>query len=345
MMGGVSLTRARRRWGRKARQNIRQAWKIIRVNTQKTILRWQAVSTYDTISGGKLQLRLRGTGAVRDTPLHIYDLSGTINYDGTATVAATPGKYMTFSGNGELALGAVAFGTLPGQELSAPGTVNNAWQYETTEQSSTSNLQYPHQQDKLDWVNVKLLLYGSQAQAVKYKIDFVQLADDWLDPDSTVNDLFKGADRNRFWFNMIKQYTYNPILTPQTRDIKALKVLRSYSCIIEPTLTIDQPADGGIVPRTKELNLFYRMNRSQKYDWLDNQSLTSPVGDDGVYLETAGVEQIQNPSNKATVHPKARIHMIIRALSTKTGQTVDYDPKYNPSYDIVIRKCHSQLSP
>lgn len=346
MSGYNSLSKARRRWGRKARQNLRQAWKILRVNRQDTIYRFQQVSQYDTSSGGGYEIRLKTNGdGTRDCPLHIYNLSSVINYNGTAEVTQSPARYMIFSGGGDLFSGTATFGLLPGQRLDKPGDANFNWQLEKTEQNATSNIQYPHAADQLNWVNVKLLLYGSQAAAIKYRIDFIQLSDQWLDPwEPFPSSSELGQDRNRFWFNMVKEYTYNPILTPQPRDLKNAKILRTYQCIIEPTKT-DEPTGvgGAIVPHTKQLNIFYRMNRTQRYDWQDNTN--EPAVDSLVTLENAAVEQITVPVNKPDVHPRARVFMVIRALSTVQGQTADYDIKYNPSYDIIIRKSHSQLSP
>ncbi len=343
--GGQVLSKASRRWGRKARQNLRQAWKVLRVNKQQTIYRWQGVSQFDTGTGGFFKLRQKGELAeTRDTPLHIYTLTGVRQETGTIAV---PAQYMQYTAGGNLYTGNVSFQTLFGQIPQNPGSVLDTWNYEKVENNqSSSTLLYPHQADQLDWVSVKLLLYGSTSQPVKYQIDFVQLTDTWLDPqlggpNATPDQL---TDRNRFWFNMIKQYTYNPILTPQTRDLKALKVLRSYSCTINPTLTTEQTGPGDVIaPHTKELNIFYRMNRTQRYDWIDSSSVPTP---NDITLNNAGVEAIVNPNLKNDVHPRAKVFMIIRALST-VGQPAgtDYVPKFNPSYDIVIRKSHSQLSP
>ena len=115
-------------------------------------------------------------------PMHIYDITSTNNIIGGSSYEYTPGWSLGFmcppAAQGTASN--VIFSKLCGQNNS--GIVEStAWLTEDGLGSATLNA--PIRRDLLNYVNAKLLLYAPAKMVTDYKIELVQLKDDYLHPE------------------------------------------------------------------------------------------------------------------------------------------------------------------
>ena len=275
-------------------------------------------------------------------PMHIYDITSTNNIIGGSSYEYTPGWSLGFmcppAAQGTASN--VIFSKLCGQNNS--GIVEStAWLTEDGLGSATLNA--PIRRDLLNYVNAKLLLYAPAKMVTDYKIELVQLKDDYLHPEfiQSNSNVSSTADFNKesisFWQAYCSKSLKHPIASTNPEYHKHVKVLKSLNITMQPRSSSETDAAVG---HTKVVNIFSRLNRICKYDWLT-------TGLDNL-MQNQSSYPVQNGSCQNVVEPRARIYLTIQALTptsyaynfaNSTSGTVDY----NPSYDILLRTKHTSL--
>lgn len=347
--------RSKYKLGKKKRLSLQ---KLVRNNKSYSIYRYQGLTSLDT-AGGYFPCNTNqagGTGPVL-WPLHIFDLTNAPNllFDGTSNNvvsdlmhfrAVTPGTDPTSN--------IVFEATRASQNQDGTGVVPGVWLYEKAVGGPTVFNNVPEFGNVLEWVQFKLMLYGTLTRPVRWRVELIQLRYDWLHPDffvrtstdpGTLNPDYL-QQRNAFWQYMLKPYTTTPLNTQATFNKGLYTVVKTLcDTIIEPKLSTEPnaqattwPNTGGTpLPHQKELNVFYRMNRKVRYDWNDN---------DGVNMATSNLGWQQNLGEcQTSVAPRARMYLMIRATApvNNTGAQPSAAVLSDPTFDIMIRKKHAKL--
>jgi hypothetical protein len=152
----------------------------------------------------------------------------------------------------------------------------------------------------------------------------------------------QGRERNAFLGSLVQPYAYSPLVVNNFQQGKYFKILKRNFVMIQPVQSTELPsgATGTVTnPHQRQLDLFLRMNRKCRYDWVGR---TQVDANDGAYdLNTGELNQID-------VDPKARIFLMVRATCCEMQTSTDDWPiqavtRYQPSYDIVIRKSHTKI--
>lgn len=348
LRGGGSLgfihtyDRRRYRVGRRPRKNVRQLWKRAKQGMDAVVYRWQGMNKFDSLSVGycPLAYRMQTGGTTAHFPLHLFNLTGRPNYvrdipTGTSTFWTPMPAYVLTGPTGST--GNFAWSYLGGQGANGSSGSHagyKAWQLEHSDHAVTNNA--PLSGDTLDWVQAKIMLYGTNTTPTKFMIDVVQFMDDTLYPqtygtdwpvvDPPVNTYDPGAptedvkgtrERNQFWQSMVKPLVYSPLVVGNYGEAKVgkkMKIIRSMTHMINPTSLVDTTSGAGtprVIPNMRQVELFIRFNRNQNYDY-EGRVQVDP--DDASYVQT-----IQNTIN-IDVKPKARIFLMLRALCPDSGQ-------------------------
>lgn len=250
------------------------------------------------------------TTGTLSVPVHLYDLTACPNVINNVKVDPAIGWFPKFSNPTDT-------GTLS-------WTTGATMQVENITGANSIVDNYPGANDTLDWVSARMLFYAPTQRASRIQVDVVQIKDTRLVPDATTGvSQFATA----FWQAMAKRYAYNPLEQGDSRYQKYLKVLDSKTFIME-----SKESTEAVNTHMKELNLFYRLNRRCTYNWEDQDKMAM-LSQEGQY---------NNDTNmKTQVHPRARIFLMIRA---QAGNSTAQTTTLHPTYDIVIRTKHSQMS-
>lgn len=271
------------------------------------------------------------TNNVRTLPCVWWDLTACINHVGGSI--SKPGCMYQLSKS-------IAAGTdgniawRPVNGLTLDGTTStNTWEVEKSEHGASNNDSYPGASSVLQWAAIELELWGQQQYHTKWTVELCQFNED-VHPDPAVAVANTGGPYEMYWDSMIKSYAYSPLYSGSINGFKGKKrkVLRRYNLDIDPTSTTETNAD----PHCRTFKLFFRFNRRCNYDWQKS-------GGNGQTITE--FDDIDAPSeiasNQVTVHPNARIYLMLRAT--------DYNPKASfaaqsvsntPSYSWKIRTRH-----
>lgn len=323
------LNQSNRNSGRRLRFSTKFTRKYVRKQTELQKYRFGQISNYGGLTGPLIFPNFQtGNGATKQAPCTLIDLCGTYNLDGNSLI--TPQTTWNINFTDETGSGSVQF---------VPATAG--WQLAPLDISGGQNtvVSYaPKKQDFLKWVKINLLFYTPLSIPTKISVQMVQFKDPRFVPlgttypQTTETATFNPA--TAFWRNYLKDYMYNPISPSSGVDMsKWMKVLHSDTFILNPKDT-DETSN----TRYKIHKIFKNFNRFQNYAYETNY--------DSVNLDSVDLP-VRTGENDVTVHPRARVYLIIRAMSVEQ-QAETYPPAnwWNlwPSADIYVETCHMNSS-
>lgn len=343
MPAGAELSYDRYKGGRRAKQNLRGAWKVLNSNKQRNIYFAEYLNRFMTNSSypGYQQIKTAfagssATGAMSSLPLHLYSLSAAPQITNGSISKPTCGHVLQLSD--AASTGYVKFLNLA-----------NNWDLQNVSGSSTGVQSFPGQIDNLKSVSIKLALFGSQTRATKYCIQLVQLRKPYLHPEfvNYQTNTSEQAAARVFYDQLTKDYSFSPVSFINSPSQKDIKVLKTWTKIIQPRLTTEQQdvigeltAGGstlGAMPHCELLNIYHIFNRTQRYNWSDNQTTAEPTGTS----DTPPAQQLGDNRNDVTWN--ARVYLMVRALAPIIQYSDGFDSGACPSYDISIRTYHENL--
>lgn len=312
MSGRPEYSKYRKVLGRRPTVARKQR-KLIKASLQSQIWSHRNYSQYGGISGAYSLPNISTTPSTGTLtcPLALFDLTSSPNNVGGSFASPNIKYDLTFT---DPTSGATIVWNNPA----------NPWDLERAPLASSAFSSVPLWNTLLDWVSIKLLLYPATSLASKFAVQIVQFNDERLNPPvsgGAVADTFAIG----FWQAMMKPYVYNPLETGDVQYSKYLKVLHNFTFTIDPKETTE---NSNVV---KEVNIFKRMNRTLRYDWVD--------GDKMAMLLEEGQINVATPTYYT--HPRARIYLMIRAFSKNSAASSTAN---HPSFDIVLRKKHSSVT-
>lgn len=338
-------------------RDYKRSYKLGNVTTKKLIkntidkMRWR-FQRLDTFSGqGALWLARDRTASVSNYPFYLFDLTCMDNSIGASGTQNNPiiGYRLRSSGS------VFDFTPVDGQGgtgLSA-GTYNTGGWICETAPGASATLKYPHDSCILNWVNVKLNVWGAKAKPTKVYVQLVQLPE-WMQPDDvmdittaslpsgiTIKESNGGmvagtsfaSPTTSAYTQILTKLLENPISQSSRGRKESFKVIKSQTIIIDPTSTTESDQN----PHCKTVSLFYKFGRRQNFNWehglsgeLTALDLTDNVNDYAVD---------QAAPNTCYVHPKARYFLMVSAHNYYLP-AVDAAPSNtnDASFDILIRK-------
>lgn len=277
--------------------------------------RWQGITNFDTDGG---YFKLRNYQDVSNNvfmPINIFDLSCKqatgVGYQpywiGTASTADIGMQSMT-----------------PQNTSGAAGT--NQFYNEVEDDAAV----IPNDECLLDWVNIRLNLYGARKRTTIFKIAFFRCIDEQSDPidgaSTHVNKkiLFDELQRPLIYSNLQQR--------PNIQTKRVIRWIKSYTYVVAPVTSIDLNTTVGNI---HEANIKLRVNSMMKYDWSSDGTAdllghAQADGDDFIARTTA--------SNQPRVERSKRLYMMISAFAPERSTTEALDTSIDPSYDIIIRR-------
>lgn len=317
---------------------LMRTMRIVGGNTEKTKWSFRALNKFGGTQGKaslkSIQTGLTGTAIYM--PLHIYDLTCVNNSNSGTPIFPTIGNHLKFSTE----LDAIASTPVQAQWEAIYqdlGSSNGAWIANTGPSGDTVvptavTGQIEGGNAFLDYVSVKLLLYGATAQPNKFLIELIQITKDDLvpNPEAVQAAGVPTQLHTAFWQYMSKRFCYNPIDTNNTNMRRYYKVLKSLTVEFDPKESSETSTN-----RYKEVRMFLKMNRKLDYRWKEDDLIAMSTGD----------TQKNLASNQCYVHPRARVFLMIRALNPFQGPSATSTAANTPTYDIVLDKVHRNLNP
>lgn len=303
---------------------IAQMNRIMKLNQEKLIFRWNGVKNFD--DNGFYWLRNRLIADRRYMPCYAFDLTSCINQrDGTQVLSA-PLSQMYLIG-GQVGFDATSHVGPDGTTIT-PNLYVEQGSYATAGADISPIL--PHNKDILKWLAINMNCWGAKAKSTKFTIQIVRFKDEKLVPTHLTA---ASEQRTALFQNIIKPYAYNPISTTATQLKKYYKVLKTETFMIQPTSTTESDAD----PHVKTVKWFVRLNRLLDYVQRHNNLATNAdVVDQADFSVNVGGQ------NDCYVKPEQRLYLMIYA-SNFAIDAEDTNAE-TPSFDLSVRMCHQTVA-
>lgn len=370
----------RRTSGRKLSQPAKLQ-KLVSALTQPIITRWQNVAKGTTgmdATSGAFPLNYQSAAASPGTnvyPYYLFDLTGmpnaTVAPSSTATAYLYPNvgyrlnRTRTDAGATELnnQFKYAVTGCVMGKE---DGTLGSyfSWLYERKPRQI-----WPMGSAMLDWVDVRLQVYGATNKPTRVNVKLVRFTDEDVVPQAytmtdafgtgiassdddpsvsaSVNDTLKKW--NEWHMGQVDTLISCPI---QKRDHlnlgRKMQILYTESIDINPTSNTESDTRGHI----KAIKLFKRLNRVTRFD---HQAQTTAVNNPGSGIAGVGPSKEMDPNifdyargdnldenrdMKCYAKKMSRIFLLISAQSPVDGV---FAAASHASFDLIIRRRHSVI--
>lgn len=262
-------------------------------------------------------------------PCNVFDLTSVANWTNGAVNSYAPlwalrKKTIT---SATVTNGQYEWYALQGQQPT--GTNSTVWQVEKSSHRTNTQMAYPNEQSVLKWASIELELWGMKNHPTKWTVEVCQFSED-VCPVQAVN---ADGNYNEFWDSMLKQYQYNPLANNSNGfGKKVFKVLRRYNVDIDPTASFENDAD----PHVKTMKIFLRFNRRCNFEWKYSNAAGQTAADFG----SVNWQQEDN-ENQATVHPNARVFLMLRASNYNyLTDNTQISSANTPSYSIKVKTQH-----
>lgn len=325
---------------------LQQVWKVLNANKKKSIYAFAFVNRMGVPANageppGSVNVGSNWNGATIGTgdgalPLHLISLSQVPNYNGTSLV--NPAAYNVLFRAGSS--GGMFFTGLSGTYTPVD-----------TPASSTTYGAFPNSCDILSGVSIKMLLHGCLNRSTKFRIDLVQLLEPYLHPDYQKGD-FSGPPTAEasatiaFYDELTREYTYSGATFCNGNATKGkIRYLKSWTHTFQPRSTTEAmvTTDDATVPsqlalpHCRQFNIYQRFNRTQRYDWQESAATAEPTSN------TTDNPSITTGLNRPDVTYRARIYLMIRALSPIPTVNGKWKIGVHPSMDISVRTYHESI--
>lgn len=326
---------------------------LVNGSRQAQYWRWSNLNPYNYILGGGLKANYNpsitpATPACR-YPLYLVDLECLQNANGGTVY--TPYVVYRLASTSNVNTSKLWFDTTTSLPQAASGSLSssNTWQKENLPSSiAGASVTLPYRRVLQNWVDIKLLMYGTTKYVTTFDVELIKLKDDWLHPDwwsdaSAVTDPINTLavnqgnenlynNRQAFWQMMLAQSiahplnSQDPLLKNQYRVVQ-----RICSTTIQPKNTSEPNL---LVPHMQRQDCFLKYNKMLRYDWDDVGYLS------GGTTSVSGAFESNTGELKTVTRPKTRTYLMIRARAVvpATSTTDVYDPSTDPTFDLFIRK-------
>lgn len=296
--------------------------KLSKLRMDGTTLFWRTLANPDVGYGSQYFSNFYTAGTPAGLPCWVWELNSCYNVVNEVSNYASPCYEMS-----RAETPGIIWSAKSGQ--TAANSLSAEWQVERNSVPANIISGTPLGGGILQWVDIRLNLFGCKAQPTKVYIELCQFDDEVTPTPGTFTD----SNYVKFWDQQLRPFVYNDMFnqnaygaSPRMKRVLDRKIIE-----FQPTSTTESDSD----PHMRTVKLFYRMNRFCNFMWKD--SLT---GGDGVTNAqfTTPYMHVSQGDNQNRVHPRARVYLMLRAV--KFVRNATYVAQTNtdtPSFNIQVR--------
>lgn len=216
------------------------------------------------------------------------------------------------------------------------GGISTEWQLEDNE----SNIEVPHgRKAYLDWVRLKLNVWGKQQAPARISIQLVKLSHEELCPETHTILRPGGAattaemedfDAQQYWASVVKPLINNPCSSIVRRTKMRARVLKRWQLDINPTSTTESDAD----PHCKFLDIFHRVGRIYNFH-------AEPVSNADVdRLEnSAFYGDVQNGYRPYPTRIESSLYLVIKSMQQDYVDSTSINSTVTATFDMNAQTC------
>ena len=306
--------------------------RIVNTSIDKQVTRFQILSNFDTNVGACWLANYQDVTANVLSPMAILDL-GSI-YQPSLGLASPPVLSIPYW-NGVGATADLGMALQAGQNPDGTATGYPGFALEDTEKAIPGLTGYGDVTHAcLDWVSLRMNLYGQRDRTTKFVITVFQITDDEVDP---INGVATHLDRKALFQYLERPFIYSNLQQDWKGKKSGFKTIKEFTYNVAPMTTIDLNTTTGNI---HEANVKVQINK--RMDYMYTKTGSSMIGHaqaDGLdYNSNTAVNQLhQSPK------PKQNVFVAIRAFApVRSYENPAFGPARSagnsPSFDIICRR-------
>jgi len=311
----------------KSRKSLRMgSYKMSRVVNSlvnKRVERFQLLSNFDTNVGAHwIDNASLGTGEVL-MPMSIIDC-GSIHQ---TVVSISPPAVFTvpYWENATAAAGVRNF-TLQSQMPDGTTAPDNGWQIEYADEFK--NIHPTVDSMILNWVDLRLNLYGQRKRTTKFQITVFQCTDEEVDP---ITGEVNNVDRRALYQYLTRPFIYSNLQQDFKLKKTGIKIIKDFVYNVAPMTSIDLNTSTGNI---HEANIHVKINKTMNYMYNKEAQMLPHAQADGLDYSSFdhGTAVHSHP------RPKQNVYIAIRAFAPIRVTAETRTANDCPSFDVICRR-------
>ncbi|AYP28772.1 MAG: putative capsid protein [Cressdnaviricota sp.] len=286
------------------------------------IERFENISNFDTNVGSFYIDNQQTTAGAVNLPMYIIDLGSlTQPVMATASPALYRAGWTSLTKTADLQLTSCAGTTADGTSTSAN------WQVELSDKATASSFDSAI----INWVQLKLNLYGQRKRTTKFQITAFQVTQEEVDP---VSGLVSNLDRKALFQYLERPYIFSNLQQDLGRKKTGIKILKEWTYNVAAMTSIDLNTTTGNI---HEACIDFKINKKMNYNQNSAANILDHAQGDGIDFTVSDATAVggltQQPRPKQNVYVAIRAFAPVRCVGDATSNSGD-----SPSMDIIIRR-------
>lgn len=302
--------------------------RVVDTSVNHYVSRFQLLSNFDTNVGAEWISNREQSGGSIVMPMVIFDLGSQLQPS-----LALPGPpalsipyWLTTSPTAPLGVFHI-----PGQNADGTTSGNVTFQQENSDAALPFRTNVTR--GVLDWVSLRLNLYGQRKRTTKFVVTIFQITDDEVDP---INGDSSNVDRKALFQYLERPFIFSNLQQDWKGKRTGMKVIKEFTYNVAPMTSIDLNTTTGNI---HEANIKVQINKKMDYMYTKANNPTAILGHtqlDGLdYNDTTSVNSLhQSPM------PKQNVFVAVRAFAPIRTYYEEGGPQANdsPSFDVIVRR-------
>lgn len=181
------------------------------------------------------------------------------------------------------------------------------------------------------YCHIKMNLWGARQRAVRFTVQICKVTSKVKSPFFENSNATIDIESQQIWEEMVKQYTFNPIMTVNWNNAKGVKVLKTFDTVIQPVETTDGDQD----PKCVQLDWYTKWYRNVSYRNYSNDSATGTTNA-ALSFNAPGEANVGVIANSTFPTDADVVFLLIRA-SDYLDPAVNFDNNVHGSFDFDVR--------
>jgi len=297
--------------------------RVVNTGVNRSIERWQNISNFDNDNGANWLANYGTAGGRIYLPMMIIDCGSIRQPDLSA--APPPAVYSPYWSNATTSA-SINMDPLTGQNPDGGSTSISGFQFEN---DNSNNIGEAHTTAILDWVNLRVNLYGQRIRTTKFLITVFQVTQDEVD----ITTGSAGAlDKIALMQYLERPFVYSNLQQDNKLKKTGYKVIKEFTYNVAPMSTTDLNTTTGNI---HEANIYVKINKKMDYVYTKNTSNIMPhTQEDGKDYTVMGSATSMHNAPK----PKQNVYIAIRAFAPSRVPQESLSSAQCPSVDLIVRR-------
>lgn len=314
-----TLTKSKRRFN----MNKYSLSRIVHATTNRLVQRFQSISNFDTNVGAEW-ISNYSSGTNIALPMLIIDCGS------MKQLLAQPSALLGPYWEGLTASAPIRFGAKVGTDPDGNRTSNFGFQNEETD-TELVGYESEHPSAVLNWVNLRMNLYGQRKRATKFVVTVFQVVQDEVGiHEGPANNV----DKRALFQYLERPFIYSNLQQDPAKKKTGIKILKEYQYNVDPMTSIDLNTTTGNI---HEANIYVKINK--RMDYMYNKGENQILG----HAQEDGQDYSTYKGDTTAVHmyprPKQNVYIAVRAFAPIRTTDALRSADDSPSIDIIVRRC------